>query len=250
MIRRSALAFTTIMLAFAGPVPAAESAGVTFEEANARYQKGDFKAAEEAYDEMLASGPRTAARLYNLGNASFRNHKKGKALLAYERALAIAPRDADARWNAMVVKSALTDRLDAPAGLFETVAEKASATVSPNEAAAAFTGALAFWAVLSLASLAGIRGGFFGFLRVLAIVATASAAVLFFAVWFSVREPRCVVLAKEAVARYGPSTRETKAFVLHEGAVARVGDRTEEWVYVVLRNGSAGWIPRNACEIV
>jgi tetratricopeptide (TPR) repeat protein len=235
---------------FTVPAFAAETAAATFEEANARYQKGDFKGAEEAYEKLLASGAPTAPRLYNLGNAAFRNGKKGKALLNYERALEISPRDADARWNVAVVQSVLTDRIAGPSGPLDTAVERIAADVSSNEAAAAFAFALALWALEAFAAFAGARGGLFGAFRALVLAAVLVSGVVFAAEAYSHRDPCVVVLAKEAVARYGPSTRETKAFVLHEGAEARVTDRTQDWVYVTLGNGSSGWIPREACENV
>lgn len=242
---RPALTLALFALLAAAPAPAA-----TLEEANALYRKGDFKAAESAYEKLLAEGPRTAARFYNLGNAAFRNGKKGKALLNYRRALEISPRDADARWNAAVVQSALTDRISGPAGPLDAAAGKIASGISANEAAAAFAAALALWTLASFAAFAGVRGGAFAALRAFALAAVLAAGAALWAEWRSHKDPRAVVLAKEAVARYGPSLRETKAFVLHEGAEARVTDRTNDWVHVTLPNGSSGWIPGESCETV
>ena len=69
---------------FFGAVPA-HADGVSFAEANGKYQAGDFKGAEALYKKLLDSGLRTAPVYYNYGNASFRNGKKGQALVAYER---------------------------------------------------------------------------------------------------------------------------------------------------------------------
>jgi tetratricopeptide (TPR) repeat protein len=249
MIRRSAL-----VLAFALSLPAAvfaaDAAPATFEDANARYQKGDFKAAADGYGQLVAAGPRTASRFYNLGNAAFRSGKKGAALLNYRRALEIAPRDEDTRWNVLVVQSAVTDRVADPTTPLDVAVEKITAEVSANEAAAAFAGALALWALASFAAFAGVRGGVFGFLRMLIVTAVLVSGLALAVEWYAHRDPRAVVLVKEAVARYGPSTRETKAFVLHEGAEVRVTDQTKDWVCVTLQGGSSGWIPRDACETV
>ncbi len=257
MIRARALIFILAASFLAAPVFAAEAAPITLEEANARYQKGDFKAAEEGYGQLVASGARTSARLYNLGNAAFRAGKKGKALLNYRRVLEISPRDEDARWNVLVVQSAVIDRITDPADPLGLAVEKITAQVSANEAAAGFTAALALWALASFAAFAGLpagqagaRGGFFGAVRTLIVTAVLIFGLALAAEWYSHRDPRAVILAKEVTARYGPSTRETKAFVLHEGAEARVIDQTKDWVYVTLQNASSGWIPRDVCETV
>jgi tetratricopeptide (TPR) repeat protein len=250
MMRRFVSLFVFFVLFLAAPVFAADAAVTAFEEANTRYQKGDFKGAAEAYEKLLATGPRTAPRFYNLGNAAFRSGKKGKALLNYRRALEIAPRDEDARWSVLVVQSTLTDRIAAPENPIDVAVEKITAEISANEAAAAFAGTLALWALVSFAAFAGARGGFFGVLRLMVVVAALISGLTLAAEWHSRRDPRAVVLAKEVVARYGPSMRETKAFILHEGAEVRIADRTTDWVYVTLQSGSSGWIPRDACEAV
>ncbi len=250
MIRQSATLLALAAAFLAAPVFAAEAAPATFEDANTRYQKGDFKGAVEGYEQLLASSPRTPASLYNLGNAAFRTGKKGKALLNYRRALEIAPRDEDTRWNVLVVQSALIDRISEPAGPLDVAVEKITAYVSTNEAAVAFTAALALWALTAFAAFAGVRGGFFGFIRTLIVTAVLISGLVLAVECYSHKDPRAVILAKEVTARYGPSTRETKAFVLHEGAEVRVTDRTKDWVYATLQSGNSGWIPRDACEIV
>lgn len=249
-MRKATLAFVLAASFLAAPIFAAETTPATFEEVNTHYQKGDFKGAVEGYEKLLAAGSRTSSTFYNLGNAAFRTGKKGKALLNYRRALEIAPRDEDTRWNVLVVQSALTDRISDPTGPLDVATQKITAEVSANEAAIAFTAALALWLLASLAMLAGARGGFFGLIRTCIIAAVLISGLTLAAKWYSRKDPRAIILVKEVTARYGPSTRETKAFVLHEGAEVRVTDRTKDWVYVTLQSGSSGWIPRDACETV
>jgi len=71
-------------------------------QAAARYRAGDFEGASEA----LAA--RTdAVSQYNLGNALAKSGRLDAALGAYDRALAAAPSDADARFNRDLVKRLL-----------------------------------------------------------------------------------------------------------------------------------------------
>src|SRR5688572_13403556 len=84
----------------------------SFSAANAKYQAGDYKAAAALYEKIK---PSTASVQYNLGNAWLRQGQKGRALLAYRRAQAMTPRDADLQWNIHLLKASLPDRMDGEA---------------------------------------------------------------------------------------------------------------------------------------
>jgi len=77
-----------------------------FERANAAFAAGDFVAAQDGFAAIVAQDGPSAAVLYNLGNASFRAGRIGEAVLSYERALLLAPRDQDVRANLRQVRKA------------------------------------------------------------------------------------------------------------------------------------------------
>ncbi len=73
--------------------------------AAAEYQAGHY--AESA---KLLEGKDTAPSRYNLGNALAQRGQYAEALKAYERALALQPDDADAKYNRDLVKKALDEQ--------------------------------------------------------------------------------------------------------------------------------------------
>lgn len=77
-----------------------------FEQANRQFKAGDFAGAAATYEKILdADGPR-ASVYYNLGN-SYQNLKQyGPAILAYERARLITPRDPDLLANLALARKA------------------------------------------------------------------------------------------------------------------------------------------------
>jgi tetratricopeptide (TPR) repeat protein len=88
------------------PVRAAEPAA--FEQANQQFQKGEFAATAAAYEQILVTeGPR-AAVYYNLGNSYQRLARYGHAILAYERARLLSPRDQDLLANLVLARKAAT----------------------------------------------------------------------------------------------------------------------------------------------
>lgn len=223
-----------------------------FREANSKYQAGDYKTAVSLYEKALLSGKPTAALYYNLGSAEFRSGDRGAALADYERAHALDPRDRDIEWNRSTLKSVLPDRIsDSDDNVFVSSVQKLLEWVTVDEAALAFGLILAILFLVSALnfsfhrskSLTAGLGGFFVLLLIL-------SGAVFYGKWLTVKDPRVVVLEKEAAVRYGPSEKETKAFVLHEGALARVIDQTDEWYYLFLQDKNNGWILKKSCEIV
>ena len=75
-----------------------------FEKANKEFAAGDFKAAIAEYEAMVAAHEWSANLFYNLGNAYFRAHDFGRAILNYERALQIDPHHPEAEANLRLVR--------------------------------------------------------------------------------------------------------------------------------------------------
>ena len=223
-----------------------------FQEANTAYKARDFKTAAQGYEKLLEEGERKSSVYYNLGNTYFRLGQKGKALVAYERALEANPRDADARRNIGLLKTTLLDRLNSEEGSrvirWLGIVYKWAAV---DEVSILLTCVLGFFAFLSLMALVAARWR--GFLRTAQflslIVLAVLGFILFFGIW-QAKDPKMVILNKEVYALYGPSTQETKAFLLHEGAEGRVVDSVKDWYYVTVENKNFGWIPKDACELI
>ena len=78
----------------------------------------------DRYEALVASGleeDRESAQLYfNLGNAYFRDHQLGKAILNYERAHLLSPGDSDIRHNLRYANNYTEDRITPASNLFLT----------------------------------------------------------------------------------------------------------------------------------
>jgi tetratricopeptide (TPR) repeat protein len=77
-----------------------------FEQANSRFKAGDFAAAATTYQKLIDSNGPNAALLYNLANSQYRLGDHGPAILSYERAKLLAPRDPDLRANLSLARKA------------------------------------------------------------------------------------------------------------------------------------------------
>lgn len=83
-----------------------------FEEANAQYEKNEIDAAFTGYNALASQGFGGPALFYNLGNAHFRRGERGRAVLWYERAARLAPRDSDVRFNLSIARSHIKSEAD------------------------------------------------------------------------------------------------------------------------------------------
>jgi hypothetical protein len=84
-------------LALADPTPA--SLAAQFQTANEAFAEGRFGEAADGMTAVVRAGGVSANLLFDLGNAALRAGRPGEAILAYERARLLAPRDTAIRAN-------------------------------------------------------------------------------------------------------------------------------------------------------
>jgi hypothetical protein len=224
---------------------APESAATqSFAFGNAAYEAGDYGAAIDRYMEVVNAGIVHRDLYYNLGNAFFKSGELGHAVLWYERALELDPRNDDVRANVAVVRAMLRDQQLLPArGGVRDVLMGWHRRLSAGESVAV---ACVFYALFTLGALCLIfrrsrlvasvyrfaswvsPGRLFGLGMagdVLLGMATAAALALLFAgsAYARVHEKnvhaRGVVVSEEVSVFSGPSRDSTIQFKIHEGTI-------------------------------
>ena len=81
--------------------------------ANTAYINSDYHRAIDAYRQLILRGYASDKLYYNLANAYFKVGRYGKAILYYNRALRLAPGDADIRYNLDVANTFTKDKIAA-----------------------------------------------------------------------------------------------------------------------------------------
>src|SRR6476620_8281593 len=79
-------------------------ADATFARQNADYAAGKFRSPIDGNESLVKAGQWNPSRFYNLGNAHFRTEDFGRAILNYERALALDPTQPEAKANLQLVR--------------------------------------------------------------------------------------------------------------------------------------------------
>ena len=237
----SALALAFSATLYAADIPA------DFSAANRLYAQGKFSEAAKAYDALLQSGARSAALLFNAGNAEFKAGHLGRSIAAYCRAEQISPRDPELRANLAFVRNqvqGVTRR--------ESRWQNWVSTLTLNEGAALT--ATIFWIVLALLIARQIRPALVAKLKTLTRVfvglALVSGLVLAgqAAAHFSTASAICV--ADNVAARTGPFEDAQSIFTARDGAELSVLGRREGWVQVADAAGKIGWMPAKQVEVI
>lgn len=233
-----AIAFAFAATAFAGPVE-------DFIEANQFYSKGKFDEARRLYESVVESKHYSANLFYNLGNAEYRLGDKGRAILNYERALALDPSHPEAKANLAFLQfqtGAKTEARSWQDRLF----------LDWNENSYAVAAAITGWAVIfCLAAILLRKRGE----RELAWTGAIVCAILCGYAILALRhaeqqESMAIVIAKRAEARFAPADNSKLVDTLPTGSQARILQNQGPWVYCALPGGGLGWMNSDALQTV
>jgi tetratricopeptide (TPR) repeat protein len=215
----------------------------TLEEAGALYRAGDFSRAAATCESLISSDGATASRLYNLGNARVQLKEYGPAILAYERALLLAPRDADIRANLKIARDAASANDGAP---LESWWEYPLRWLSLHE--------WSWFTVIGavVVACAALAWGIFGIRRtgvkrvIIALLACGLVAAVLggFAVWHRRGEAALgIVIAAKPVLRLSPFATADSIGECGPGRTVELGERVPGWVHVKLRGSeTTGWL--------
>lgn len=185
-----------------------------------------------------AAEARSATDWFNLGNEHARREETGPAVLAYERALAIDPHDADARANLEQARKDAGLHREPPATW-----RRPLALLGTNE-----------WAWTGLAALVVLAGLVFlrrTFPGRRATVATLTVLALVAAVGAFARADdldRAVVVAGDARLLVSPWEAAESLGAVASGRLVRIRREFEDFVEVRDEAGRTGWVPRADVE--
>lgn len=223
------------------------------------YRDQDYKKSIALYEEIVAQGieqQRESAQVYyNLGNAYFRNHQLGKAILNYERAHLLDPGDGDIRHNLRFANNQTEDKITPTnniflANWFNGVRDLFSSNTWATLAIIMFVLLIACAALFFFMRVLWVkRFAFYAGLVLLLFTVTANAFA------FSQKKERtsrdnAIVMVGAASANASPDTNSNLLFELHEGTKVKVRSSDGNWYEIEIANGSVGWTLKKNVEII
>ena len=216
-----------------------------FAKANQEYAAGDFKAAMADYEELVRAGQDSPNLFYNLGNAYFRQKDFGRAILNYERALALEPRHPEAQANLRIARD------EARAlELIPTRAERWLAFANPNQYAVA--AAISFWiGLFAIAMLIFKRRRSALALSILSLSILVISVVAIYELEHGKNGSQlAVVIADNVEARLATADTANRVLTLPAGSEIQIVSRRGDWIYAALPNNLHGWMPATSAEQV
>lgn len=220
----------------------------SFKLGNNYYSQEKYEDAIRAWEWIENQGYESAELYYNLGNAYFKTHQITYAILNYERARLLDPRNEDIAYNLELAKSFVVDKIEEVPGFFMSEWHKALVNLL-SSMAWAVTGLVTFLLFLLFLSffLYTYRYGFKKlafWLSLLFLYVSISATV------FSIHHRRleihpgtALIGSPSVTVESSPDESGTDLFLLHEGTKVQLKEEVGDWTRIKLSDGKEGWLP-------
>lgn len=224
--------------------------------ANRLYEAGHYEEASKIYTQLIAQDVQSSAVYFNLGNTYYQQGDLGRAILNYQRAVQLDPRDKDIQSNlALARESAVDIYPQEPRGPVNLVAGLTGNWLTPNETA---------WLLLSLWFLFGFlvmirtqlnsdgtrRIVEYGLLLtvVFLMIGGLSFGSRIYLEWM---QPDGVIVAPVVAVSSAPNAKEYSDVKLHSGTQVQVKETFGDWIRLDLPGEDGdGWIPQDAIELI
>jgi tetratricopeptide (TPR) repeat protein len=208
-----------------------------FERANENYAAGHFVEAAQGFEQVIARYGYSAPVLFDLGNAWLKAGQPGRAILNYERALLLAPRDSAIAQNLRLAR----EQAGLPARTPSAVMQAAS-LLSVNTWTWLGAGALV---VMCLSIFSGRLRPTLPRSAVRMLVAGSAATLIAVIAVLAIRWPereRAVVLSSDCPARIAPAEAAGISFKLPAGEIVQARKSHGGFVLVQTADCRSGWV--------
>ncbi|MDD3065891.1 MAG: hypothetical protein PHI20_01860 [Endomicrobiaceae bacterium] len=229
------------------PVCAAETNNDRINKAMSFYSQGNYNESIKEYEIMIMQGLCNPYIYHNLANAYYKTGDIGRASLNEERALRLAPRDKDIRYNRKLLAELAKEPEPNTA---EFIIQEMSLLVSLNEITV-ITSVLFMFLCLcfGLYCLKKEKIFFKGIILFSALFALSGA--LFYVKFNQECIMREAVILTDAPVRNKPVKTEETAFEVYAGRKVVILSELGKWVNVKLMlDGFSGWMDKNSLEII
>jgi tetratricopeptide (TPR) repeat protein len=219
------------------------------------YQQNDYETAISHFEAALQHGQASAAIYYNLGNAYYKLGQIGKAILNYERAKKLQPRDDDIDFNLKITQLRVVDKIPSPESDFffkfwhgikylRGLGEFAMSTIGLYILLIALIVIRLFTKNTTILRLTRIaRWPIF-------ILLILSSSLFVVRVQEDISQKHGVILVEKVNVLSSPSADSTEMFALHEGVKIQIIAQSGDYCRIRLTDGKDGWIPLAAFEFI
>ncbi|NMH88878.1 tetratricopeptide repeat protein [Flavivirga algicola] len=218
-----------------------------FEKANTLYNEGKYAEAIDTYNVILDTKNHSADLYFNLANAHYKLNNIAPSIYFYEKALQLAPNDADIKNNLSFAQNMTIDAIDViPEAGFSKLIKNMTNTMSFDNWAKTAIGLVFCFVILFLVyyfafSTLYKRLTFMGSILSL-ILLCISLAFAFHKYNIDKKDNPAIVFVQESKVRSDPNSKSEESFRLHEGTKIQVLESYNDWKKIKLSDGKMGWI--------
>jgi tetratricopeptide (TPR) repeat protein len=244
---KSAAWFVAFLLSAGWSGPLCAQTDTDFAKANQEFAQGHFKEAISGYETLVRAGQRNANLFYDLGNSYFRTGDFGRAILNYERALALERHHPEAAANLQIARDEAR-ALELP----QSWAERHLQFASVNQYSIAAV--IVFWvAIFVIVTLifARRRSAMSIAVLILCLLLSAGSIYAVYSLEYgSNGDSLAIVIGKDVQARLATADTANSVLALPPGSEINILSTRGDWVYAALPNSLRGWIPAKDAEQV
>jgi tetratricopeptide (TPR) repeat protein len=226
---------------------------MVFEKANQLYLNGEYSSAREEYQKIVNSGFESVELYYNLGNTFYKLGQIPSAILYFEKALILNPKDVDIRFNLDLANRLVVDKINPLNEFFFNKWIRTFAGIIKADAWG-YISLISFFLMLSVVFIAYVTRGFRFRKLMLSAGALLIVLLVFSFVLGSIQNKQLVhpdsaiVFSSSLTAKSSPDPGGTDLFVIHEGVKVKITGQVGSWIRIRLVDGNEAWIPENSVE--
>ncbi len=219
----------------------------TVKEGNELYKKGMYSQAASKYQQVADSGFVSADLFYNLGNAYYKANDNKKAILYYEKAKLLSPRDKELNHNLALAQSKAVDKINNIPDLFflewirnmrDQLAVDTWSAYSIGFFILGLCGLLLYFFTIkiNLKKLGFWIGAASIFVSVITLLFASSAYNS------QIKQRTAIIFVKGVTVKSTPAETGTNLFILHEGTKVKIIDKVDNWQKIKIPDGNQGWV--------
>ncbi len=223
-----------------------------FKKANTAYGNKEYRKALSLY-KKVASDHEAASLYFNIGNCHFKRGAIPEAILYYERALVLDPRNSDIKHNLKLARDQTVDKIESVGGLglkewWEGFVTGRGPGTWPSIAIFFMIAGCTLMLLFFYGKSVFLRRvGFY-----LGVVGIIAALFCTYVSWQYVQyldhSREAIVFADKVNVKGAPDPQGTDVFVLHAGTKVEILETQGSWQEIRIANGNVGWLKKDACK--
>jgi tetratricopeptide (TPR) repeat protein len=214
---------------------------------NRAYNNANYQQAIENYLSVIDVGYGSAGLFYNLANSYFKLNDIPSAILYYEKALKLNPKDEDINFNLRLANSRIIDKIEpVPEFFLKKWWKQTVHLMGPDQWARL---AIAFFVVFLILLSMFIVSRSVTLRKTAFWMGTILLAAFVFSIYTGYyghleikQQHEGIIFTPTVTVKSSPAENSVDLFVIHEGTKVRLLDEVEQWTEIRIANGSVGWI--------